>query len=229
MFHVEHERALREFLVCATAELDLNLTENQIGQFMLYLSQLLQWNHITNLTSITDPYEVISKHFVDSLTALVAIEFPLHGMVIDVGAGAGFPGIPLKIVRDDLQLVLVEPVQKKSSFLHSIVGSLKLQNVTIFSGSLQQYVARKEYLLGDLMVVRALRFDEIEKQALIALKPAGKVVLYRTEKIGLNPSSRRFKTESEHSFSLPKSHGSRVISIMGRAVSVPRGTLEQNG
>jgi 16S rRNA (guanine527-N7)-methyltransferase len=217
---VEHEIELCEFLFGTTSELDLNLTNAQIEQFMLYLSQLLQWNKTTNLTSITDPYEVISKHFVDSLIALVAIDFPLHGTVIDVGAGAGFPGIPLKIVRNDLQLVLVEPVQKKNSFLHSIVGSLKLQNVSIFSGSLKQYVAQKQYLLGDLMVVRALRFDEIEEQALVALKPTGKVVLYRTEKMGINPSPSPFKTDLERSFSLPKSHGSRVISIMSRTNSV---------
>lgn len=216
---MERERELREFLVCATSELHLSLTEVQIGQFLLHLSQLLQWNRTTNLTSITDPYEVISKHFVDSLTALVAADFPSQGTVIDVGTGAGFPGIPLKILRSDLQLALLEPVQKKCSFLHSIVGSLKLQNVSIFSGALKQYIAQKEYLLGDLMVVRALRFDEIEEQALMALKPAGKVVLYRTEEIGTSASASRFKVESEQCFSLPMNYGSRVITIMAKAVS----------
>jgi len=216
---VEHECQLREFLVCATSQLDLNLTEKQIGQFLIYLSQLLQWNRTTNLTSITDPYEVIAKHFVDSLAGLTAVDFPSKGMVIDVGSGAGFPGIPLKIVRDDLQLVLIEPVQKKCSFLHSIVGSLKLLDVSIFPGTLQQYVAQKQYRHGDLIVVRAIRFDEIEDQALVALKPKGKVVLYRAEKIGKNHSDGHFKTESERSFSLPRSHGSRVITVMTRAVS----------
>ena len=216
---MEHERELREFLVCATRELSLNLTEQQIAQFMLYLTQLLQWNRITNLTSITDPYEVIAKHFVDSLTALVAVDFPSKGTAIDVGTGAGFPSVPLKIVRSDLQLVLVEPVQKKCSFLHSIAGSLKLQELSIFPGTLQQYVAQKQYPTGDLIVVRALRFDEIEDQVLIALKPRGKVVLYRTEKIGKNTCSH-FKVESESSFSLPRSHGSRVVTVMTRAASV---------
>jgi len=216
---VEHEPQLREFLVCAKSELDLNLTEKQIGQFLIYLSQLLQWNRTTNLTSITDPYEIIAKHFVDSLAALTAVGFPSKGTVIDVGTGAGFPGIPLKIVRDDLQLVLIEPVQKKCSFLHSIVGSLKLLDVSIFPGTLQQYVTQKQYRHGDLMVVRAIRFDEIEGQASVALKAKGKVVLYRTEKIGTNYPDGRFKAESEQSFSLPRSHGSRVITIMTRAVS----------
>ena len=216
---MEHERQLHEFLVCATNELDLNLTEKQIGQFLIYLSQLLQWNRTTNLTSITDPYEIIAKHFADSLAALTAVDFPSKGMVIDVGTGAGFPGIPLKIVRDDLQLLLVEPVQKKCSFLHSIVGSLKLHDVSIFPGTLQQYVAEKQYRQGDLIVLRALRFDEIEDQVVAALKPKGKVVLYRTEKIGIHPTNGHFMTESERSFSLPRSHGSRVITIMTRTAS----------
>lgn len=215
---MEHERQLREFLVCATSELDLNLTAKQIGQFLIYLSQLLQWNKTTNLTSITDPYEIIAKHFVDSLAALTAVDFPSKGVVIDVGTGAGFPGIPLKIVRDDLQLVLIEPVQKKCSFLHSVVGSLKLLDVSIFPGTLQQYAAQKQYRQGDLIVLRALRFDEVKDQASVALKPTGKMVLYRTEKIGKNHPDSHFRTESERSFSLPRSHGSRVITIMTRAV-----------
>lgn len=215
---MEHDRELRNFLVRSTSELNLLLTEEQIEQFMLYLAQLLQWNRTTNLTSITDPYLVISKHFVDSLTALVAVDLPLGTGIIDVGAGAGFPGIPLKIVRNDLQLVLLEPVQKKCSFLHSIVGSLKLEKVSVFSGTLRQYVAQEHPLAADLIVVRALRFDEIEEQAFLGLKPSGKVVLYRTEKMETRLQYTRFNVQSEKSFSLPKGHGTRVISILSRSV-----------
>src|SRR5207249_151424 len=113
---------------------------------------------------------------------LAVAHFPSQSMLTDVGAGAGFPGIPLKIARNDLHLALVEPVQKKCSFLHSIVGSLKLPNVSIFSGTLQQYLDQK-HPLSDLMVVRALRFDEVGEQAFIGLKPGGKAILYRTEKM----------------------------------------------
>ena len=72
---MEHERALREFLVTSTKGLGISLTEQQTGQFLVYLSQLLAWNKTINLTSITDPFEIISKHFVDSLTALSAYKF----------------------------------------------------------------------------------------------------------------------------------------------------------
>lgn len=215
---MEHERELRQFLARSTSELNLSLTQEQIEQFMLYLTQLLQWNRTTNLTSITDPYEIISKHFVDSLTALAAAHFPSQAILTDVGAGAGFPGIPLKVVRNDLHLVLLEPVQKKCSFLRAIVGSLKLPNVSIFSRTLQQYIDQ-EHLLSDLMVVRAIRFDEIEEQAFIGLKPGGKAILYRTEKMEALSTDTRFRVESEKTFSLPMGHGSRVISVLSRAMT----------
>lgn len=215
---MEHERELRQFLARSTSELDLSLTQEQIEQFILYLAQLLQWNRTTNLTSITDPYEIISKHFVDSLTALTVAHFPSQSILIDVGAGAGFPGIPLKIVRDDLKLVLVEPVQKKSSFLRTIVGSLKLPNVSIYAGTFRQYLDQ-EHPPSDFMVLRALRFDEIEEEAFIGLKPGGKAILYRTEKMEMPSTDTRFRVESEKTFSLPMGHGNRVISVLSRAVT----------
>ena len=71
--------------------LGLSLTSRQIDQFWTHFGQLLRWNRTINLTSITDPYEIIGKHFVDSLAALVAVDFPIEGVVIDVGSGGGFP------------------------------------------------------------------------------------------------------------------------------------------
>jgi 16S rRNA (guanine527-N7)-methyltransferase len=214
---VEQEHQLRDFLVRSAHELGLSLVQEQIDQFMIYLTQLLQWNKVTNLTSITDPYEVISKHFIDSLTALAAMDFPPQAVVIDVGAGAGFPGLPLKIARNDLQLVLVEPTQKKCSFLSSVVGLLKLADVSVFAGTLQQYVARAEYLQGDVVAIRALRFDEVREQANRVLKRVGRVVLYRTEKIERGSVPHGFNVESEKRFALPLSHGDRVISVLSKA------------
>jgi 16S rRNA (guanine527-N7)-methyltransferase len=215
---VEHERALGEFLVTSTKGLGISLTDQQTRQFLVYLSHLLTWNRTTNLTSITDSYEIISKHFVDSLTALVAFDFPFQGTVVDAGSGAGFPGIPLKIVRSDLRLVLVEPSQKKSSFLHLIVGALKLEQVSIFSGGLQQYATQEPCPLADVMVVRALRFDEIAKPAALILNPGGHLLLFRTKK-GDERVSNAFRVESNHHFSLPSSHGSRVVTVLTKSAA----------
>ena len=218
---MEQERELREFLLRATSSLDLNLSATQLNQFLLHLSLLTQWNKTTNLTSITDPYEVITKHFVDSLTALVAVDFPLHCTVVDVGTGGGFPGIPLKIARNDLQMVLIEPILKKCSFLRSVVGSLKLDNVSIFPGTLQEFGEQDDqYQHSDFVVIRALKFSEIVEQTWKLLKPSGCVVLYRTEAADSRPSDKRFNLLSETNFALPLNYGSRVITVMSKASSI---------
>jgi 16S rRNA (guanine527-N7)-methyltransferase len=210
---VEQERVLREFLTTSADGLGIRLTDQQAQQFLIYLSQLLTWNQKTNLTSITDPHEVISKHFVDSLTALNAYRFPVEGVVVDVGSGAGFPGIPLKIVRNDLRVVLVEPSLKKCSFLRSIVGTLKLNTVSVFSGSLEQYAAQEPLPMADAVVIRALRTEEIVGAAALILKPTGHLLLYQTQKTDAHPS-KAFRVESNHDFSLPMQQGRRVVTVL---------------
>ena len=205
---------MRRFFVSSLQQIGLELNQDQIDKCLLYLEQLLQWNKTTNLTGIEDPREVISKHFVDSLTALQAINFPPNALAIDIGSGAGFPGLPLKIARQDLQMVLIEPVQKKSSFLVSIIGKLKLTGASVYTGNLAQYVAQATPLLADIMTVRALRFDEVEADAFHVLKNDGKVLLYRAEKFGTVDHLRKFSIASETSFSLPMNSGNRVVSVM---------------
>jgi 16S rRNA (guanine527-N7)-methyltransferase len=213
---VEHD--VRDFLVTSTQALGTSLTDRQIQQFSVYLSQLLTWNRTTNLTSITDPYEIIGKHFVDSLTALIALSFPFQGLVIDVGSGAGFPGIPLKILRSDLRVFLVEPSLKKCSFLHSIVGTLRLDQVSIYCGRLQDLAGKESHPRADVIVVRALRIDEIADSMTRLLYRNGHVVLYRTEKS--KEQSKIFLVQSEHEFSLPRNYGHRVVTVLTKAASV---------
>lgn len=213
---MEQERALRDFLVTSATELDISLTDQQVRQFLLYLSQLLEWNRTTNLTSITDPYEVISKHFLDSLAALNALKFPFEGVVIDVGTGAGFPGIPLKLVRSDLRIMLVEPSLKKCSFLRSIVGKLKLEGVSVFAEALDEFATKKSGAYADVVVVRALRIEVVAAQTALILKPNGHLLLYRTEKLDESPSSA-FRVESNYDYVLPKEHGRRVVSVLTKS------------
>ena len=218
MFHVEQERALHEFLVTSAKGLDIRLTEQQVQQFLVYLSLLLTWNRTTNLTTITDPFEVISKHFFDSLTGLKALNFPLAGVVIDAGSGAGFPGIPLKIVKHDLRLVLVEPSLKKCSFLRSVLGTLRLESASIYSGGLQQYAADDSHLLADVITVRALRLEDIAEAAVQSLRPDGHLMIYQTEKTAERTPSL-FELVSHHDFSLPMNHGRRVVTVLAKGTA----------
>jgi len=213
---VEHELELREFAISSVRELGLTIGEIHADQFMRYLAHLIEWNKAINLTAIIDPKEIIIKHFVDSLTALVATNFPQNCAVLDVGSGGGFPGIPLKIVRSDIRLVLVEPVLKKCSFLTSVVGLLKLHDVSTFNGTVEQYAKWPRHHVIDMVVVRALKYEEIRKHIQALLTSKGKVILYRTEAIKNKEIGEEFHLVSEIALALPQGYGRRVVSVIDR-------------
>ena len=213
---MEHEPELREFVVSSARELGLTIEESHTEQFIRYLVHLIEWNKVINLTAIIDPKEIIIKHFVDSLVALVATSFPQNGVVLDVGAGGGFPGIPLKIVRSDMRLVLVEPIRKKCSFLNSVIGLLKLQDVSTFEGTIEQYAKLPLRHVIDTVVVRALKYEEIRKHIPALLTSKGKVVLYRTERIKKQEIGEEFHLVSETDLILPQGSGKRVVTVIER-------------
>ena len=213
---MEHEQELYEFTINSVRELGLTIGVGQAEQFMRYLAHLMEWNKTINLTAIIDPKKIIIKHFVDSLAALVATSFPKNGVVLDVGSGGGFPGLPLKIVRSDMRLVLIEPVRKKCSFLNSVIGLLKLQDVSTFDGTIEQYAKRPIRHAIDMVVVRALKYEEIRKHIPALLTSKGKVVLYRTEAIKKQEIGKEFHLVSETALILPQGSGNRVITVMER-------------
>ena len=213
---MEHEPELRELAISSVRELGLTIGESPVEQFMRYLAHLIEWNKTINLTAISHPKEIIIKHFVDSLVPLVATSFPQNGMVLDVGSGGGFPGIPLKIMRSDLRLVLVEPVQKKCSFLNSVIGLLMLQDVTTFDGTIEQFAKQPIRHVIDIVVVRALKYKEIRKHIPSLLTPKGKVVLYRTAAITKQEIGEEFHLVSETALILPQGSGKRVVTVMER-------------
>jgi 16S rRNA (guanine527-N7)-methyltransferase len=211
---VEHEQDLHEFTLSSIREIGLTVEESHADQFMRYLAHLIKWNKAINLTSIIDPKEIIIKHFVDSLTALVATSFPSHSAVLDVGSGGGFPGIPLKIMRSDLQLTLIEPVRKKCSFLNSVIGLLKLQHVSTFDGTVEQYAKQPFHSINDAVVVRALKYKVIRQHLPVLLAANGKVVLYRTETINTEGIGENFRLINETSLFLPQEFGKRIVTVI---------------
>lgn len=182
---------------------------------MVYLQQLQIWNQSFNLTSITLDNEIIIKHFVDSLAALRADDIRKGARLLDVGTGAGFPGIPLKIARLDLHLTLVEPSKKKSAFLHFIVGLLRLENVDIFDGTLERFVSEHaSYGSFDYIATRALKHDLILHHGMKLLRQGGKVILYSAQPIARSDLSTSWVLMSHYAFHLQKDYGKRVISIV---------------
>jgi 16S rRNA (guanine527-N7)-methyltransferase len=138
----------------------LQLNEEHLGVFEIYYRELVAWNKKVNLTAITDYDQVQIKHFLDSLTCLLAVRSPkseIPGRAIDIGAGAGFPGLPLKIVCSGLQLTLLEATGKKVGFLEHIVSRLGLAGVEVIKGRAEELgrdAARREGY--DLALARAV-------------------------------------------------------------------------
>jgi 16S rRNA (guanine527-N7)-methyltransferase len=214
---VEHRLESRTFIISSARELGLAIEEVQAEQFLQYLTHLIEWNRVINLTTIIDPDEIIIKHFIDSLTALITTDFSTNSLLLDVGSGGGFPGIPIKIMKSDVRLVLVEPVQKKCSFLNSVIGLLKLQDASTFNGTIGQYTNWPLRQPVDTIVLRALKYKEIQKYVPALLTPKGKVILYRTEPVTNEEIWEDFHLVGEKVLMLPQGSGRRVISVIQRS------------
>ena len=199
----------------SSEEIGVPLSTAQVQQFMVYLKQLQLWNQSFNLTSITLDDEIIIKHFVDSLAALRAGDIRPRSKLLDVGTGAGFPGIPLKIARLDLNVTLVEPARKKSSFLHFIIGLLRLESVDIFDGTLERFLNEcQPHGSFDYLTTRALKHDVVLQDGVRLLREGGKVILYSSQPINQSDLPSNWLLISEYTFQLQKGYGQRAISIV---------------
>ena len=124
---------IKEIIKSATADYKIQLTENQLEQLEKYFKLLVEWNEKINLTAITDEQGVAVKHFADSLSLFNYVDIPENSTIIDVGTGAGFPGIVLKIARPDIRLTLLDSLQKRLNFLDTVLSELSLDAVLIHS------------------------------------------------------------------------------------------------
>src|SRR5216684_6946574 len=127
-----------------------------IEQFLLYRQELLDWNTRLNLTAITDPEEVLIKHFLDSLSVLSVYAKP-QARLLDIGSGAGFPGLPLKMVRPQWQVTLLEATGKKVTFLQHMIETLQLQGVVAVHGRAEELAHKEQYRAAfDVITARAV-------------------------------------------------------------------------
>ncbi len=146
-----------EKLKAGAGKLGLELEPNQLEQFEVYYQELVDWNKQINLTAITGYEEVQLKHFLDSLTVTLAWQQVVGNTIIDVGSGAGIPGIPLKIVFPNTKLVLLEATAKKAAFLHHIMQKLGLGEVEIVVGRAEEVAHVAQYRERfDLVLSRAV-------------------------------------------------------------------------
>ncbi len=180
----------REQLVSGARTLGIALDETQVRAFETYLAELLAWNEKVNLTAITDPAEVVSKHFLDSLSLFALAErYPLLAQaelsLIDVGTGAGLPAIALKIVRPGWRVTLLEATRKKCDFLEHVVAALALADTCVVWGraetAAQESSEREQY---DLVVARAVaEMDTLAEYLLPFARVGGLSVAWKGDSV----------------------------------------------
>ena len=153
-------------------QIDIVLEEKQVEQFYEYMNLLLEWNEKINLTAITEPKEIILKHFIDSLTIEKYIE--QSQKVIDVGTGAGFPGIPLSIIKQNIEITLLDSLNKRITFLNEIVSSLQLKNIKTVHARVEEFAKnKKEREIYDIATSRAVAPLNVLLEYLLPLVKVG--------------------------------------------------------
>lgn len=165
-------------------ELNILLTEKQLKQFLLYYEMLIEQNKVMNLTAITDYEEVLKKHFIDSLSLVKAYDLSKPVSVIDVGTGAGFPGVPLKIAFPNLQVTLLDSLNKRICFLNSVIDALGLNGIEAIHGRAEDFARNTLREKYDLCVSRAVaNLSTLSEYCLPFVKVGGQFISYKSEKI----------------------------------------------
>ena len=197
------------------------------AQFERFYALLLEYNEKFNLTAILEREEVIHKHFLDSLAGEVFL--PLNSNCVEVGSGAGFPSIPLKLVREDLKLTLVESTGKKCDFLNIAVEKLGLKNVTVICGRAEELGQRELREKFDVCFARAVaRLNTLSEYCLPLVKKGGRFLAYKGE-CGeeLNECKNALAllgggAAESVSYSLPDGYGARTLVCVEKVAPTPQ-------
>ncbi len=198
-------------------EVGVTLNRQMMTLLLMYFHELKVWNQKFNLTSLRNDRALVLDHFIDSLS--VVPHLPPTGTLMDIGSGAGFPGLPIKIAKPSLDVTLVEAKRKKINFLRQMILLLNLSQITAVHGRIEKLAAGSESGLFDMLVARAFAtLEPLLKQAVPLLKPGGQLIAMKSKEGEKELTGARsfLKTLSlevvkKVELELPETHKKRVL------------------
>lgn len=212
-------------------ELGVSLTDKQIEQFLIYYELLTEWNSFMNLTAITEYEDVLKKHFVDSVSLIQAVDVRKELTLIDVGTGAGFPGLALKIAYPELKVTLLDSLQKRIQFLDAVIEKLGLEGIETIHGRAEDFAKPQKLRESfDLCVSRAVaNLSTLSEYCLPFVKVGGYFIPYKSEKIAQEKEEAEKalellggKFERQVEFMLPSSDIYRNLFVIKKVKETPK-------
>lgn len=212
-------------------QLHIALSEKQMEQFLQYYELLVEKNKVMNLTAITEFDEVVEKHFLDSVSLTQQLDLHQPLKVLDLGTGAGFPGIPLKIVFPELEITLMDSLNKRVLFLQDVISSLQLENIEAVHGRAEEAARNKKYRESfDLCVSRAVaNISTLSEYCLPFVKVGGSFISYKSSTIEdeLEEGKKGIailggKVKDVYKFTLPESELQRSFVIIEKEKKTPK-------
>lgn len=224
------EEINKSILIDIFNKLEIELSNDQVGQFMTYYEYLIEKNKVMNLTAITEYEDVVLKHFADSVSIVKAYDMNGCTSVIDIGTGAGFPGIPLKIVFPHLKVVLLDSLNKRIHFLTKVIDKIHLDNITAIHSRAEDAAKKAEYREQfDLCVSRAVaNLSSLSEYCLPFVKKGGMVISYKSADIDIEINSAGNalkllggKILDKKEFCLPDSDIRRALILIEKVKMTP--------